>query len=501
MSLIEPPLPDCTTHQDYVAAAAQFSRKRKFVTTIQMCNSDLAAVPRNASALRRRGEAKRKLGQHEDAIADFDAALKLEPHNVLALAGRGSAKRALHMHTEGLTDFDTALELDPKSAKVLIGRSGALRALGKDEEATVDLDTAICMEPYNSMALQLRGELSRKLGWHPKAIADFTMALRVDRHNVAALAGRGGAKRALGRHEEAMADYNAALLLEPRNASILAGRGAAKLELANFQGASDDFQAALMADPKNNFATWGYETATQELSRTRLQSITLEGFQRAELNTTYVQRWQPEFAVNGHPTYWSSDGKFLVYWCQPEQRWKGSRTMDLPKLQSGGSLGLIGSPQGADIFCPSFFKGWHEWDGLEWLLMADAGIASIGAVSAPLQTLTLTSFSESGMNVKYTERRHSGSIINGRETYWSSDEQFFIYWCKQEHRWKGCCASHLDKINAGGTFGNISSPQGEEITLPSLYKGWHEWDGTEWTLRPSMGIANVGYVTGARFHF
>ena len=57
-----------------------------------------------------RGAAKNKSGRHEDAIADYDEAIRLKPDLADAFINRGIAKTVLGLKDEARKDFETGLE-------------------------------------------------------------------------------------------------------------------------------------------------------------------------------------------------------------------------------------------------------------------------------------------------------------------------------------------------------------------------------------------------------
>ena len=76
-----------------------------------------------------KGWARAELGLHEEALPDFDAALRLDPNNAWAFMSRGRAKADLGRYEEALADFDTALRLDPDYV-------WTLRNPGSDQRST-----------------------------------------------------------------------------------------------------------------------------------------------------------------------------------------------------------------------------------------------------------------------------------------------------------------------------------------------------------------------------
>lgn len=83
------------------------------VTTMSVCKSGDAAQALDAKTLLARGEELQIGGDVERAIADYDAALKVDPAFAEALNSRGMAWRSRGDRRRALADFDAALKLKP----------------------------------------------------------------------------------------------------------------------------------------------------------------------------------------------------------------------------------------------------------------------------------------------------------------------------------------------------------------------------------------------------
>jgi len=279
--------------------------------------------------------------------------------------------------------------------------------------------------------------------------------------------------------------------LAPQSVAVLSGRGVVRLELRMAELAKQDFEAALAVDEKSEFARWGRDSAAEQMKTAGLQII-LAGFKVKELNGKYVERRRPGFTVNGLASYWSLDGMYFLYYCEKEQRWKGSRWDNFSKVQGGGQSGFIAAPVGADIrSLVKLRKGWAEWDSKVWVLRKPAGVMSVKPLDANVQTLTLQGFERADLNGRYAERFRPRFIVNGRETYWSGDGERFLYWSSKECRWKGSLATDLPRVSSGKNTGFIGAPKGADILSPNLAIGWHEWTGQEWRLSEKAGVATV----------
>ena len=70
-------------------------------------------TPDNATAYSNRGNAKVRLGQNEDAITDYNKAIRLDPDNATTYSNRGNAKVHLGRYEDALADHDQAIRLGP----------------------------------------------------------------------------------------------------------------------------------------------------------------------------------------------------------------------------------------------------------------------------------------------------------------------------------------------------------------------------------------------------
>ena len=69
-----------------------------------------------------RGSTYADLGRHAEALADYDAALRLDPNLAQARYNRGTTYKALGRHAEALADYDAAIRLDPNYAQAYLNK-------------------------------------------------------------------------------------------------------------------------------------------------------------------------------------------------------------------------------------------------------------------------------------------------------------------------------------------------------------------------------------------
>ena len=82
-------------------------------------------------------------GRLEEAIAQYDEAIRLDPLFANAYTIRGIAYRALGQPEQAIEDFDQAIQLDPQAARAFGNRARVRTLLGQDEGAQQDLGRAV----------------------------------------------------------------------------------------------------------------------------------------------------------------------------------------------------------------------------------------------------------------------------------------------------------------------------------------------------------------------
>lgn len=89
------------------------------------------------------GVSKSQLGQHNDAVKDYDAAIRLNPDYALAYHNRGWSKAQLGQHNEAIKDYTAAIRLNPDDALVYYNRALAMKELFQTVEARQNFLTAL----------------------------------------------------------------------------------------------------------------------------------------------------------------------------------------------------------------------------------------------------------------------------------------------------------------------------------------------------------------------
>ncbi len=152
---------------------------------------------------------------------------------------QGLEKVADGRHDEALEDFNRAIRLDPTQAEAFLQRARLRASRGKDQEALKDYDRAVELRPDDLDFRLERAELAVAIGDDQRAIEDTDKIIKAqpDFGLVLYIACEG--VRASGEaFQEALNDLNAAVKSEPKSALFHFERGRVQLELERPDGPS-----------------------------------------------------------------------------------------------------------------------------------------------------------------------------------------------------------------------------------------------------------------------
>jgi tetratricopeptide (TPR) repeat protein len=164
-------------------------------------------------ALHGRASALHMLGRSLEALADFDAALRLRPGDIATTANRSHVLQALGRHDEALEGYDRILTLRPDLASILYSRSNALQELNRLDEALAGNDRVLAQNPADPAARNNRGNTFMKMRRYPEALTDFDAALAMRPDFANALYNRGRALCESGNIAKGMEDFRRAAAL------------------------------------------------------------------------------------------------------------------------------------------------------------------------------------------------------------------------------------------------------------------------------------------------
>jgi tetratricopeptide (TPR) repeat protein len=169
------------------------------------------------------GRAHAGLGQHAQAVASFEAAVRAQPAFAEALEDGARSLHALERHAEAAEWIRRLLSLRPTYFNRLL-LATELNACERHAEAAALLAPLCAEEPTNLDASLVLFSALMKTGRHAEALQEADRALAVHGRSARLLAHRSLALERLGRCAEALECIEQALVLEPANRVALSNR-------------------------------------------------------------------------------------------------------------------------------------------------------------------------------------------------------------------------------------------------------------------------------------
>jgi tetratricopeptide (TPR) repeat protein len=168
---------------------------------------------KEAHAYTSRGLFHAEMGNHEKAIADYNQSLELDPKSVVPIINRAAVYMNMRDYEKAIADYSKVLEEKKESATILHQRAIAYKLMGKSQEAIDDFSTLIKNNPEDRTAVMGRGYVYFQKGDFAKAIEDFGRAIELDGKDAVAWNNRGYNRAQLGQSADALQDYDRAIEL------------------------------------------------------------------------------------------------------------------------------------------------------------------------------------------------------------------------------------------------------------------------------------------------
>jgi lipoprotein NlpI len=171
--------PAAVSKRDTADCLQEADVERQIAGCTRIVEDEKQAERARAIAYYNRGNARAAKGDHDGAIADYDAVLKLAPKNARAYNNRGTVYRDKGDAERAFADFAEAVKLNPRDADAHYNLGNAYAAKGETARAIASYSAAIAADRRNANAYVARAIAQFYTGAPAKAQMDLWLAQRV----------------------------------------------------------------------------------------------------------------------------------------------------------------------------------------------------------------------------------------------------------------------------------------------------------------------------------
>src|SRR5579872_6112244 len=172
----------------------------------------------------------------DSAIQHYSKLIQQDKMNVWALSRRGEAWDQKYEYDEAIKDFNEAIRLDPSPSAYIL-RGTVWESKKEYDSAIKDFDEAIRLNPKDARAFNCRGNIWYDNKEYDKAVADYSKAIRLDSHYASAFSNRAYAWSGKKEFDKALKDSDEGLHLDPTDPDAFISRGNVWLDKEEYANA------------------------------------------------------------------------------------------------------------------------------------------------------------------------------------------------------------------------------------------------------------------------
>jgi tetratricopeptide (TPR) repeat protein/cellulose biosynthesis protein BcsQ len=184
-------------------------------------------------------------GNLEDAIRNYNEAIKLNDKSAEAFLYRGQAYEGQKKYPEAVSDYNRALFLKSPYPEASTGLGRVSLQQGNYDEAIANLNLALTSAPNNADAWMGLGEALLRKNNFVAAIEAYKKAVSIRPNSPVASERLGDVLAQNGRYDEAIEAYTNAIRLSPKRATTYLGRGVAYEKSGELILALSDYDLAI----------------------------------------------------------------------------------------------------------------------------------------------------------------------------------------------------------------------------------------------------------------
>lgn len=228
----------------YLVRAKVRYQMGEFYSSIADARKYIEQDPKCAEAYFYSAMSKDALKQYEDAVKDFNVALKYDKDNTNYYLFRARANLALGDYKKVASDYKKIVDIKKENATtedhLRVAQAEVLN--DNDSEALLYYDIIISNDKLNDNVYLDRARLYEKMGRYYDSINDYTTVLRLNPDQKIVYKERGMLLVDTKAYRKGLLDLDEALKLEPNNGKLYYYRALARQGTGDKQGAMEDFE-------------------------------------------------------------------------------------------------------------------------------------------------------------------------------------------------------------------------------------------------------------------
>jgi tetratricopeptide (TPR) repeat protein len=182
----------------------------------------------------------------------FEHAGQVTPKNYLAITMLGSLLANEHKYDEAIADYQTALRYQPAFPEAHFFMGAALDEQGKLDAAIAEYQQALWFKPTQEQTHIFMGIALAKQQKYDEAIAHYNAALKLNPDSAVAQNNLARIFHTQGKFDDAIVHYQAALEIDPKLSLAHNNLGVLLLQKGDLAGGTAQLRSALQLNPTNS---------------------------------------------------------------------------------------------------------------------------------------------------------------------------------------------------------------------------------------------------------
>jgi lipoprotein NlpI len=191
-----------------------FQQIKIWKNSLSLWRTEIAKFPEAFIAYRGIGSAYESMGDHKQALRNFNKALELNPADSRSYLERGKVRELLGGYSGAREDFEKAIEINPVFEQAYYNLGVIYDYyLGNPQRALEHYSTAIQLSPEYALAYNNRGVIYATMKDYHLALKDFNAAIQINNKDSVAFYNRGFVYLMLSSQSDAQRDFQIAARL------------------------------------------------------------------------------------------------------------------------------------------------------------------------------------------------------------------------------------------------------------------------------------------------